>query len=593
MVSLKGSSMQVIKKIPYGISNYKDIRAGNYYYLDKTRFIPLIEDADRFLFLIRPRRFGKSSLLTVLEAYYDISRKDDFLFYFKDTYIETHSTPEKHAYLILKFNFSRVDPNMEQVAQSFKDHTDDSFYFFGQRYKELLGNQFSAMIQTKESPHSKLAFLLDYVGSIGLKVYILIDEYDNFTNTILTTDGQSAYHELTHGAGFFRFFFNILKGAVDQIDSGIGRMFITGVSPITMDDVTSGFNIGTNISLYGEFNELLGFTNQNVKDMIMYYKSCTDMQVPDVDQLINLMHEWYDGYRFSPHATETVYNSDMVLYFTKQYMRRNAPPDNMIDHNIHIDYSKLRHLMVLDKRLNGNFRCLEEIIKSNGTGPVKVADSFPVEHLIKPSNFISLLFYFGLLSYTNVGSLQIPNETVKQLMYRYIRDGYEDVNIFNIDIYQFSSLIRHMAYHGEWTPVFQFIAKEIERQTAIRDYLTGEKVIQTFLLAYLNITDYFIIRSEEEMNKGFADIYIEPFSAKYPDINHSFLIELKYIGRNEFTQEVLNQKIAEADHQLNQYIEADWFIKRNINHTVTCLSMVYCGWEMKEIRQVLKRIINI
>jgi hypothetical protein len=564
------------KKIPYGISSYKTIREENYYYIDKTRYIPEFEKTGKHLFLIRPRRFGKSSLLTVLESYYDIARKDEFDFLFDGTCIHRRPTPEKNAHLILKFNFSQVSPDPEEVEESFHGHAENCFFFFGKKYREFLDDDYYKMMANHRKAHRKLEFLLNYAGAKGLKVYVLIDEYDNFTNTMLSEAGQDKYHKATHGAGFFRFFFNVLKGAVDQVDSGIGRIFVTGVSPVTMDDVTSGFNIGRNISLLPEYNEILGFTEADVTDLLEYY----GVGAPESEEATRLMGEWYDNYRFSAGSDATLFNTDMVLYFTNHFLETNKPPDEMIDQNVRIDYGKLRHLIVLDKRLNGNFGYLSQIIQNHGTGAAKIAEAFPVERLAKPSNFISLLFYFGLLSYTESGELRIPNLTVKKLMYGYLREGYEDVNIFQMDFWRLGALIRDMAFHGEWEPVFRFLADEVEKQTSVRDYLNGEKVVQTFLLAYLNVVDYFATRSEEEMGKGFADLYLEPFSSKYPDAKHAYLVEVKYVKRKDFSDAKMAEKLSEAKNQLEKYA-SDRRLSKLRGVQVKKLAMVFSGWQMK------------
>ncbi len=584
--------MGTYHKIPYGISSYKTIKQEHYYYVDKSRYIPALEAVGTFLFLIRPRRFGKSSLLTVLECYYDIARQDEFDFLFQDTYIQEHPTPEKNACLILKFNFSQVNPEPDKVEASFYEHTETCFFFFGEKYRTWLDEDYFPMMKQKTSPHGKLEFLLRYAGSKGLKVYVLIDEYDNFTNTILTTAGQEHYHELTHGAGFFRFFFNVLKGAVDQVDSGISRLFITGVSPVTMDDVTSGFNIGRNISLHPGFNELLGFTSGEVASLLDYYLSMppdryTKASHFSTETLLDLMTEWYDQYRFSADAEATLFNPDMVLYFVKNLLELGKYPREMIDQNVRIDYGKLRHLLVLDQRLNGNFSYLADIIATQATSVTQVEESFPVERLLKPSNFISLLFYFGLLSYTERGELHIPNRTVKKLMYGYLRESYEDVDVFTVDFWRFAGLIRDMAYEGAWEAVFQFLAHEVRQQTSIRDYLRGEKVIQTFLLAYLNVTDYYITRTEEEMGKGFVDLYLEPFTAKYPDLQYGYLIELKYLKRSAWSEEQEQALLHEARDQLLRYAADVRVVQRSQGTTLKCVALVFCGWELKAAEEIV------
>jgi len=389
------------KPIPYGLASYKRIREENCYYLDKTSHIPALEALGKFLFFIRPRRFGKSSWLTVLESYYDINRQAQFDFLFKGTYIYDQPTPEKNSYLILTFNFSQISPQIEQVEASFEEYIEERILFFEQKYRQYLGDDYFEMMGRKKTVYGKVRFLFQYIGQTDYRIYILIDEYDNFANTILTTAGQTAYHKLTHGAGFFRFFFNLLKGAADSLDTGVGRMFITGVSPVTMDDVTSGFNIGKQISLQQEVNQLLGFTKQDVVTMLDYYGL-------DSAKLLPVMQAWYDNYRFSTEHTETMFNTDMVLYFVDQYLRQGALPDEMIDQNVRIDYGKLRHLIVLDRRLNGNFSQLLSILNGQSQSPVRVVQSFPVERLTKRDNFISLLFYFGLLSYTEQERCSFP-----------------------------------------------------------------------------------------------------------------------------------------------------------------------------------------
>ncbi|MDM8551799.1 AAA family ATPase [Desulfobacterales bacterium HSG2] len=218
---------------------------------------------------------------------------------------------------------------------------------------------------------------------------------------------------------FFRFFFNVLKGAADETDTGVGRIFVTGVSPITMDDGISGFNIGRNISLYPEFNEILGFTEQDIRTLLDHY----NVTGADSDRITRMMEEWYDGYRFSAGAEKTLFNTDMVLYFVTHFFRSGTPPDNMIDQNVRTDYDKLLHLIVPDRQMNGNFGRLSEIIRTQGTDAATVADSFPVEYLTRPENFVSLLFWSGLLSYSGPGRLCVPNRTVRHMMHGYLRDG--------------------------------------------------------------------------------------------------------------------------------------------------------------------------
>ena len=570
-----------IKQIPYGVSDFEILKKELYYYVDKTNYIFNLEELGRYLFLIRPRRFGKSLLLSMLESYYDIAKKDQFEEIFEGTAIKDNPTKERNSYLIMKLNFSEVNPALEFVEESFEKCNCNIFNDFIVKYQKFFDQEFLERLNENKRFTDKLNALFSYAKRIGLKLYVLLDEYDNFANTILSSDGKDKYKDLTHGGGFFRYFFNVLKGGTTGSGAAISRLFITGVSPVTMDDVTSGFNIGSLISLEKEVNELLGLTEKEVKEMLRYYISHGLIKKEEELYHYEMMSKWYNNYKFASAVQLRVFNTDMVLYYVKSIIRGNIP-DNLIDSNVKIDYKKLRHLMTLDKNLNGNFSNLESIIE-HGEIKSKIINSFPAEGLIKKGNFISLLYYFGLLTIDTVeldaSVLKIPNLSVKSLYYEYFREALEDVEMFELSAGDFSQLLRDMALKGEWEQVFDYLAKQINNQTSVRDYLSGEKVIQGFLLAYLNIVDLFIIRSEYETNKGFADLYLEPFIAKYEGINYSYLVELKYVKRED-DEKVIENKVREARDQLIKY-EHDYIVQKTKGKTkLKKLILVFKGWEL-------------
>lgn len=571
-----------IKLLPYGLADFWKIQRDHLYYVDKTRFIPLLEAGARFVFFIRPRRFGKSLWLSVLENYYDLGFKDRFEETFKNTYIGQHPTEERNSYLILMFNFAMVNPDPRMINESFEDAGRSIVEDFLIRYQQFFPEKERKDILSLSKTESQLRRIFLHAARENLKIYLLIDEYDNFANTILTTAGEQAYRELTHGAGFFRYFFNLLKGATSGRTSGLERLFITGVSPITMDDVTSGFNIGENISLDQQYNELLGFCEEDVRDLLAYYKDADKLTL-NVDECLGIMRLWYDQYRFSTKTSPSVYNSDMVLYFVKEAIKDDALPERMIDQNVRVDYGKLRHLVLVDRKFNGNFSILKGIIDTGETIS-ELNVSFPLERLLDRVNFVSLLFYLGLVSIADTLKggplLRIPNRTVKNLMYGYLRDAFYDVDIFRLDVWRFANLIREMAYDGVWQPVFDFLAEQVQKQTSVRDYLEGEKVIQGFVLAYLNVTDYYLTWSERELGKGFADLYLEPFLARFPDMRYGYLIELKYITRGEFSDAALHSSIKEAKRQAMQYADDERIRKMSKQVTLKKLVLVYNGWEL-------------
>jgi len=578
-----------IKKLPYGDSDYGKIIEQNKLYVDKTRFIHELESLPDYIFLIRPRRFGKSLWINLLQYYYDSNRKDQFDTLFKDTFIGQNPTPNKNRYMTLALNFAMVDPKFDRVQEEFQSYVSSIIKDFLMRYQNSFEKSFIAEIQSYERVNKKLQELFLYCARNQLKVYMFIDEYDNFTNTILTTSGTEEYLELTQGQGAFRYFFNLLKGLTSMPDSGLDKLFISGVSPVTMDDVTSGFNIGTNVSLDTHLNECLGFTESETLEILHYYHKAGRLPL-DPDFCMSIMKQWYNNYRFAKRAQNVLFNSDMVLYFVQQAMKDSSIPEDLIDQNVKIDYNKLRYLITVDNQLNGNFSRLKNLIEKQEI-VTDIVKSFPVEKIIDPENFISLLYYFGLLTIHSVADgvylLKIPNLTIQKLMYGYIRSGFEDVKVFKIEMWLLQKKIRDMAFRGDWTPFFQFLSEQIEKQTAIRDYLNGEKVVQGFLLAYLNVSDYYITQSESEMNKGYSDIYMEPFIAKYPDLKYAYLIELKYITRNDYSEAIQKQQIKDAKKQLDQYEKSDR-VKNTLAHTqLKKIVLVYKGWELTYCEEYL------
>ncbi|MCK4765516.1 MAG: AAA family ATPase [Candidatus Aminicenantes bacterium] len=538
-----------VKKIPYGISDYELIRGENYYYVDKTPYLETLEKTGRYVFFIRPRRFGKSLFVSLMVAYYDLYYKDRFEEFFKGTWIYDHPTGEQGQYLLLTFNFSAVDAVPDKIETSFLDHVRGTVLDFLDKYSDILSSGREHIIhevlvkniEESRSASDILSNLLRLCKRLPRKLYVIIDEYDNFANSILSSAGGDAYRNLTHGVGFFRSFFNVLKSGSTGTGAPIARTFITGVSPVTMDDVTSGYNIGKNLSLEPGLNRMLGFTEADVTEMIEYYRE-QGLVVHPTPDLLAVLTRWYGNYLFSPRDDLRMFNSDMVLYFIDNYIPAKAFPDDLIDRNVRIDYGKLRHLIMVDKgqakkpAANGNFSNLKEIIEEGGTSS-KIVSGFPLEGLLETKNFKSLLFYLGLLTIEgpdkNMLRLRIPNETIKRLYYDYIEAAYRETGVFALDLSKYSQLMTGMAYDGEWRSLFEFLTARMSESMSLRDLIVGEKSIQAFLNVYLGLSDLYIIHAEKEMNKGYADIVIEPFLARYEGIKYSYIIEIKYKKRGD------------------------------------------------------------
>ena len=576
----------VMKALPYGISDFPRIMREDYYYVDKTRFIETLERQPPYLFLIRPRRFGKSLFLAMLETYYSIDYADNFEELFGGLYIGQHPTTRHNKYLILRFNFSEVKARLEEVEQKFSEYCCMVLKNFIQKYEHLIGSAIWNLVKRDETdPGQILSSLKEYLSRTNCpRIYLLIDEYDNFTNTILSSHGQDYYKQKTHGDGFIRSFFNVVKASTSNADAAVERLFITGVSPITMDDVTSGFNIGMNISMQPMFNSIIGFSEGEVREMIGYYK--TEGGLPEdvtVDALVEMMKPWYDNYCFSSRKLdERMFNSDMALYFLNSYLQSQMPPETMVDNNIRTDYNKLRHLVQIDKTFGANASVIQQII-AEGSITANIVTAFPAENMTDTENFKSLLFYFGMLSiqglYRGSTVLGIPNLTVREQLYTYLTEAYRKASLFDLDISQLSRLVEDMSYSGSWEPVFRFFARELERQSAVREFIEGEAHVKGFLLAYLGLTQGYTILPEHESSKGYADFYMMPDLQRQPDIAYSYIVEVKYAHRDASEAKIAQLK-QEAAEQLARYAADENVLRTKGGTELGLITLVFKGWEL-------------
>ena len=573
-------------RIPYGEADIRRIRLRGWLYVDKTRFLRKLED-ESYAFLIRPRRFGKSLWVSVLQSYYDRSMAEHWRGVFDGTDIGREPTPDRSRYVVLRFNFSAFDDTLETLRERFETYCDIELRAAMRVNPDLFGDAAARGILAAGSIDGKLRGLFVHCREQGIPLYVMIDEYDHFANTILAHRGPEAYESFTHGGGFYRSFFATLKAGAGESGGGIERLFVTGVSPVTMDDVTSGFNIGANISLNRKFNEMVGFTEAEVRRLLELYRDRGAFD-QDVDTVLDLMREWYDGYRFANQAEEHVYNTDMVLYYLKQSVPNEPPPRDPVDVNVRIDYGKLRHLLTVSRevgaRLNGNFDLLRQVA---GEGEVyaDLRPSFPLERLNDRDNFLSLLHYFGLLSIRPASGdrtrLGIPNQTVRRLLYGHLLEGWKDVGAFDADVYRFSSLVADMAYEGAWRPALEFLRDAIAKQTGIRDYIDGEKVAHAFMAAHFGMVGQFVIHSERELNMGYADLHLEPFLAAYPNVAYGYVIELKYLKRGESAHAaVVSERLERAKSQLRQYLGDEGLRRRQPTVRHIGLALVFHGWEL-------------
>ena len=545
--------METMKQIMYGVTDFARIRAENGYFVDRTALIRELEKTSYAMFL-RPRRFGKSLLCSILQCYYDIDYAGRFEEFFGGLDIGREPTAERGKYLFIDFNFTGVEKRIDRVQDSFNEYCSERLDVFVERQAGRLPEGTTAAVLAKRTCHEKFNTLTMRLKGSGLALYITIDEYDNFTNTILA-ESRESYEALCHGDGFFKQFFNELKLATTGTDAPVTRLFVTGVTPVTMDDVTSGFNSASNISLNPAFAAFTGFTHGDVCAMLAYYRAHAGFAF-DEEAVFETMRRWYDNYRFSPETgadgkePPRVANPTLVLYYMQYFLQNHKPQPELVDRNLRTDYMKIRHIITEGRRINGNFHRLEDLLARLGA-TATLKDSFQAKELGVADNFVSFLFYNGLVTVTGErmgrSALGIPNLTVGEFLHDFVPKAYQDLNGIDPRLFDVANAMTDFAETGDWRAPLETAASVVSRYWKVRDAVEGERVVQTALCALLYVGHGpYIVRHERESAGGFVDIAFEPQLARWPEIGHAALVELKYLKASDDASPAALAKIRDA-----------------------------------------------
>ena len=575
--------METVKKIPYGMSNFEDVIMQNCYYVDKTMYIPLLEDQANYLIFIRPRRFGKSLLLSMVRSYYDLSQKDKFQQLFGNLWIGQHATPLQGKYQILYLDFSKIGGNIDELPQRFDSYSAVQLDGFLNRYREYYTDEFIERFSAADKGIDKLHILDDEARRLGYPLYLIIDEYDNFTNVVLNEKGNEIYRAITHASGFYRDAFKNYKGMFD-------RIFMIGVSPVTLDDLSSGYNIGWNISTSPVFNQMLGFSEKDVRTMFQYYKETGQLH-GDIEEMILEMKPWYDNYCFARQSLSSdpkMFNCDMVLYYLRNRIQLGASPEQMIDPNTRTDYNKMKKLIQLD-HLDGDRKGVLRKITEEGEIVTTLATTFPASQITDPELFPSLLFYYGMLTITatrgNYLVLSIPNNNVRKQYYEYLLEEYQRQNKKYINLNDLGLMFYDMSYDGKWREALEFIAHAYKDNSSVRSMIEGERNIQGFFTAYLSVSAYYLVAPEVELNHGFCDMFLMPDLQRYSGVAHSYILELKYLPSKEYETKAPAQW-QEAVDQIHRYAEAPRVQQLIQGTRLHCIVMQFSGWELARMEEV-------
>lgn len=586
---------QQVKLVPYGVADFATVIEQNLYYVDKTMFIPELEKQPRNLFFIRPRRFGKSIFLSMLYSYYDCTQSHKFQSLFGNLWIGQHPTPLQGKYQVLFLDFSQITGNIDKLETKFNSYLSINLDAFVRQYSEYYQAEMEEIL-AQEDFEEKMELIFKAAKAHQYHLYLIIDEYDNFTNVILNERGENVYHAITHADGFYRDVFKKFKGNFE-------RIFMMSVSPVTLDDVTSGFNIGWNISIKPEFDEMLGFSTTDVMEMFTYYKEHGSIPVDsDIDAIVNDMKPWYDNYCFAEEALKKktrMFNCDMVLYYLRNYMDNGCSPRQMIDPNTRTDYGKMKKLLQFDK-LDGERKGIIRKIAEEEQIVTQLYESFSAYQIPKAEIFPSLLFYYGMLTIKGTrGSkliLGIPNNNVRKQYYGYLEEEYQAKAY--VDVNQLTDYYYDMAYDGKWEEGLRFMADAYAKVSSVRDGIEAERNLQGFFMAYLNLNDYYITAPELELNHGYCDFFLLPDLTHYAS-QHSYILELKVLSKKDFSAIVegeftedgkpmtkAKKQWREAVEQILRYAEAPRVEALRQGTKLHLIIMQFEGWELKRMEEV-------
>ena len=543
------------EQIPYGVKDFKRIRLEDFYYVDKTAFIRKIEERANFLFFVRPRRFGKSLLCETLRCYYDVGEKENFQRLFGDLAIGKNPTPYANKYFVLLFDFSLVNAHAgnvwtERVESYFNSVICNCIRGHHKQLEPL--TDVDALLKVPGAG-AKYSRLCDLAKKLGLGIYVIVDEYDNFTNEIVTKTEGTSYKEIPQGAGFCREWFKKFKETC-------GRIFMTGVSPVTMDDLASGFNIATNITTSADFNAMVGFTTEETRKFFEDFQE-TNKFSDSLESHLATVKEWYDNYCFSRECVEkeTLHNSGLVLYYLSELVFSGNPPEKMVDDNIRIGWKKLDVILAAQRHTEtvGDVLPLTEELADRGEVTFPLVDSFPIEDIVKEKNFKSLYYYYGIVTMSRIyrGNLQfrVPNECVRRQIFDYMRDEYQK-RPNAVDTSEFIQKFNAFAWDGEWREFLTYLAEKYRDNGSPRDGIGGEARINGYLRAYLTMKSVYMVKPELSHPCGYSDYALFP-NRMLPEGSipeQSYIIEMKH-SKADAPESEIAAKHDEAMAQLKLY----------------------------------------
>ena len=559
-------------KIPYGESDFKGMIEGNYFYQDRTHYIEDLEKwTSKFPVFLRPRRFGKSLFVSTLHHYYGLEYKKEFQKLFGNLAIGKNPTALANSYMILRFEFSGIDTaTHKSTYQGFLTNVIEGARAFLGAYGTFFTLEQQDIIEKGKSPEAVIKAIFGFIkkNKIPHKIYVLIDEYDHFANELLSFNLKRFKKDISRN-GFVRKFYESLKMATNL--GIIDRIFITGVSPITLDSLTSGFNISSNLSTNPLFHDMMGFTHEEVETIL--HKS--DIPEATIPKMMFDLTEWYDGYRFATDAIAPLFNPDMVLYFLQQYSIKSKYPEVMLDTNVISDYRKIRNIFKIGDNETERFELLEKLVQT-GHIDFRLTRLYNLEADFTEDDFLSFLFYMGMLRFKEVTALgwrcEIPNYVIKKLYFEYFTAVYLAQTQYATSTRKIGQSISDLVSSANPEAFFKIVEDILREHHSNRDEMVyGEKHLQTLMIGLLCPYESYFIHSEYESGRTYPDIFLERFN---PVVKYEIVLELKYVKKTETNKETkavkqtsteqLEKVVEEAKTQLDGYMQTERFSRPDV-----------------------------
>ena len=528
------------KRIPSVNSSFEEFVTRRSYFVDKTKYITDIEK-NKYILLTRPRGFGKSLYLSMLQTYYDIRKKEDFDRYFSFTSIIVKPTFNRNKYLVLYLDFSKVTTSAN-IADSFHAYCLKEIRHFIEYYKDYLSDDLIQEVYSKQAAHEQIEALSATLKDSATKFYILIDEYDYLASSLLIDSEIEEYKKLTTQTGYFKEFFTTLKKITARKTATLGRLFMTGVSSMAIHDITNSSSIGTNISLRPTYNKLLGITEEELMVVLDYFLPIIKYKISK-DQALDIMKKWYGSHTFCDYLSETVFNTDSVWHFISELRDEKVIMPDIMSDSKSIKYDKLRPLVIR----KDNFAALVKIIDDNGIVS-GVQKGFTYESTLKLDGLISLLYSLGFLSFSGKTRksetfLRIPNEMALTTLHSYIRETVQQSCDLNLDLDLLKDYQTDMAFNGSFKPAIEFIGKEIVKPAYHKNFIQNDQLVKSLYISYFRLYDYFTIDFEPETSSRAATVTLIPYFLKYPDYRYVYLIKIKHINDENAVEHKKNEAI--------------------------------------------------